>query len=64
MNEMEETVGVKSMWLGAGQFWCDAHRMERKTMPFFFAPRDAVCAECTDNALESYLTRRDHKRTE
>lgn len=44
---------TKGMWLCGGQFHCDAHKAG---IPFYFAPMDATCAECSNNAPESYLT--------
>lgn len=43
-----------AVWLYGGQFHCDDHRAG---IPFVFAPLDAVCAECSGNAPESYLRR-------
>jgi hypothetical protein len=41
--------GTKGMWLWGGQFFCDTHKPVQ-CMPFFFAPIDAECAECTDDS--------------
>lgn len=41
-----------AFWLYGGQFHCYTHR---SGIPFFFAPEDAVCAECSENAPESYF---------
>ena len=48
---MEET---KSMWLCGGQFHCDKHRAG---IPFYFAPVDAECSECSNDSPLSYLYR-------
>jgi hypothetical protein len=45
---------TKEMWLCFGQFHCDKHK---NGIPFYFAPMDAKCAECSDDAAESYLKR-------
>jgi len=45
---------TKPMWLMAGQFHCDEHKAG---IPFFFAPLDAKCAECSQDEPESYLKR-------
>jgi hypothetical protein len=44
---------TKVMWLFGGQFHCDEHVAG---IPFFFAPMDAKCSECSDNAPESLLS--------
>lgn len=46
---------TKAMWLGGGQYHCDEHRPVA-CIPFFFAPFDAECAECSDDAPSSYLS--------
>jgi len=45
---------TQTFWLDGGQFYCDKHR---SGIPFYFAPCDAVCAECSGDAPESYLKR-------
>ena len=61
MTRKQEPPKTKGMWLAGGQFHCDTHKCG---IPFYFAPMNAKCAECSDNAPESYLARRvDRKRT-
>ncbi len=57
MNKTE--TATTAFWLSAGQFYCDDHRPSHY-MPFFFAPMDAKCAECSNNAPESYLKRKSN----
>lgn len=46
---------TKFMWLGGGQYHCDPHR-PISSIPFFFAPLEAKCAECSENSRLSYLS--------
>lgn len=52
----QNTFEGSGVWLDGGQFHCDQHR---SGIPFYFAPDDAVCAECSEDAPESYLTRKE-----
>lgn len=45
-------MATKEMWLYGGQFHCHAHNVG---IPFYFAPEDAECAECSDNSKLSFL---------
>lgn len=54
-NHDDEASDYSTWWLMSGQFHCDTHRAG---IPFFFAPPDAVCAECSGDAANSYLRAR------
>lgn len=54
---MRDLKRPRGWWLSCGQLYCDAHKPVA-CMPFATAPSDAVCAECSDNAEQSYLNRR------
>lgn len=56
MTPHEEMIETKTMWLSYGRFHCDEHRPVF-AMPFYFAPLDAKCAECSHDADESKLAR-------
>lgn len=55
---------AQAFWLSGGLYFCDEHK-PIACIPFFGAPSDAVCNECSGDVAESHLTfRRESEDTE